>query len=222
MTTVEATRGVPTVPKLSTPKSTLLPLTALVVGSMVGGGVFNLPSDMSKAASPGAVLVGWLVSGIGMLMLAFVYQGLATSASRNSMPAHTPMRRLASVRLWASTVPGDTGQCVSRQRGLRGRDILGLSYFFPFFGDGNNLFSIIGASICLWLIHALVLNGIKQAAFVNVITTIAKLVPIFLFVVVAIIAFNWDKFTLDFWGQGDAQGQAAWAPSLTKSAAPCW
>jgi hypothetical protein len=45
---------------------------------MIGGGVFNLPSDMSKAASPGAVLVGWLVTGIGMLMLAFVYQGLAT------------------------------------------------------------------------------------------------------------------------------------------------
>ena len=51
------------------------------------------------------------------------------------------------------------------------------------------------------------LKGIKQAAFVNVITTIAKLVPLFLFVLVAIIAFNWDKFTFDFWGQGDAQGQ---------------
>jgi arginine:ornithine antiporter/lysine permease len=52
-----------------------------------------------------------------------------------------------------------------------------------------------------------VLKGIKQAAFVNVVTTIAKLVPLFLFVLIAIIAFNWDKFTLNFWGQGDAQGQ---------------
>jgi arginine:ornithine antiporter/lysine permease len=40
------------------------------------GGRLNLPSDMSKAASPGG-LVGWRVTGIGMLM-AFVYQGLAT------------------------------------------------------------------------------------------------------------------------------------------------
>jgi arginine:ornithine antiporter/lysine permease len=52
-----------------------------------------------------------------------------------------------------------------------------------------------------------VLKGIKQAAFVNVVTTVAKLVPLFLFVLVAIIAFNWDKFTFDFWGHGDAQGQ---------------
>jgi arginine:ornithine antiporter / lysine permease len=34
-------------------KLTLLPLIALVIGSMIGGGVFNLPSDMSRAAAPG-------------------------------------------------------------------------------------------------------------------------------------------------------------------------
>src|SRR4029078_11587535 len=58
-------------------KLTLLPLIALVVGSMIGGGVFNLPSDMSRHASPGAILIGWIITGIGMLMLAFVYQNLA-------------------------------------------------------------------------------------------------------------------------------------------------
>jgi arginine:ornithine antiporter/lysine permease len=56
----------------------LLPLVALVVGSMIGGGVFSLPQNMAKGASPGAILIGWLVSGVGMLALAFVYQQLAT------------------------------------------------------------------------------------------------------------------------------------------------
>jgi amino acid transporter len=45
---------------------------------VIGGGVFNLPTDMSKAAAPGAIVIGWLITGIGMLMLAFVYQSLAT------------------------------------------------------------------------------------------------------------------------------------------------
>jgi arginine:ornithine antiporter / lysine permease len=58
-------------------KLTLLPLVALVVGSMIGGGVFNLPKDMSSGAGPGAIILGWVVTGIGMLMLAFVYQNLA-------------------------------------------------------------------------------------------------------------------------------------------------
>ena len=59
--------------------------------------------------------------------------------------------------------------------------------------------------MCLWLIHLLVLTGIRQAAFVNVITTLAKLVPIALFIVVAVIAFNWDKFSFD-WGQAAGLG----------------
>ena len=53
------------------------PLIALVMGSMIGGGVFNLPSDMSRGASPGAILIGWIITGVGMLMLAFVYQSSA-------------------------------------------------------------------------------------------------------------------------------------------------
>ena len=32
------------------------------------------------AASPGAIIIGWVVTGIGMLMLAFVYQGAAYKA----------------------------------------------------------------------------------------------------------------------------------------------
>ena len=59
-------------------KLSLLPLTALVVGSMIGGGVFSLPQNMAKGASPGAVIIGWLITGVGMLALAFVYQSLST------------------------------------------------------------------------------------------------------------------------------------------------
>lgn len=59
-------------------KLTLLPLIALVIGSMIGGGVFNLPSDMSNAAARGAIVIGSLITGIGMLRLASVYQSLAT------------------------------------------------------------------------------------------------------------------------------------------------
>jgi arginine:ornithine antiporter/lysine permease len=58
-------------------KLSLFPLVGLVVGSMVGAGLFSLPGDMSARASPGAIAIGWTITGIGMLMLAFVYQGLA-------------------------------------------------------------------------------------------------------------------------------------------------
>jgi arginine:ornithine antiporter / lysine permease len=187
-------------------KLTLIPLIALVVGSMIGGGVFNLPSDMSRGASPGAMLIGWLITGIGMLMLAFVYQSLAIRKPElNAGPyayAKAGFGNFVGFNsawgYWLSAFLGNVAYAVAI--------FSALSFFLPIFGDGNNLASILGASLCLWVIYALVMKGIKEAAFVNVITTIAKLVPIFLFILVAIIGFNWDKFTFNFWGQGDAQG----------------
>jgi arginine:ornithine antiporter/lysine permease len=191
----------------STRGLTLLPLTALVIGSMIGGGVFNLPADMSKGASPGAILIGWAITGVGMLMLAYVYQRLAVrKPALNTGPyAYAKAGFGAFVGFssawgyWLSAFLGNVAYAVAI--------FSALSYAFPVFGDGNNLPSILGASLLLWLIHALVLRGIKQAAFVNAVTTVAKLVPLLLFVVIAIFAFHWDKFTFDFWGRGtDAAG----------------
>jgi arginine:ornithine antiporter / lysine permease len=206
MTTTQATAE--TAPPQSQ-KLTLLPLIALVMGSMIGGGVFNLPSDMSRAASPGAILIGWIITGIGMLMLAFVYQSLAIRKPElNAGPyayAKAGFGNFVGFNsawgYWLSAFLGNVAYAVAI--------FSALSFFVPVFGDGNNLPSIIGATLCLWLIYLLVIKGIKEAAFVNVVTTIAKLVPIFLFILIAIIAFNWDKFTFNFWGQGGAQGAAS-------------
>jgi arginine:ornithine antiporter/lysine permease len=181
-------------------KLTLLPLTALVVGSMIGGGVFNLPSDMSRGASPGAIVIGWIITGVGMLMLAFVYQSLAVrKPDLNAGPyAYAKAGFGAFIGFnsawgyWLSAFLGNVAYAVAI--------FSALSFFVPAFGDGNNLISIAGASICLWLVHFLVLKGVKQAAFINIITTVAKLVPLLLFVIIAIIAFNWDKFTFNLWG----------------------
>src|SRR6516162_680225 len=188
-------------------KLTLLPLVALVVGSMIGGGVFHLPSDMSRHAGSGAIVIGWIITGIGMLMLALVYQGLALrKPALNAGPyAYAKdgfgefMGFNSAWGYWISAFLGNVAYAVAI--------FSALSRFFPLFGGGNNLPSIIGASICLWLIHTLVLTGVKQAAFVNIVTTIAKLVPLFLFVIVAIVAFHWDNFHFDFWGSGEGGGQ---------------
>lgn len=61
------------------PKVSVLALTALVIGSMIGGGTFSLPSQMASAAAPGPLIVGWIITGLGMLMLAMVFQRLAIS-----------------------------------------------------------------------------------------------------------------------------------------------
>ncbi|TGR61882.1 amino acid permease, partial [Mesorhizobium sp. M2D.F.Ca.ET.223.01.1.1] len=54
------------------------------------------------------------------------------------------------------------------------------------------------------LIHFLVLAGIRQAAVVNTIVTIAKIAPVVLFVGVVAVAFKLNVWTLDFTGLGNA------------------
>jgi arginine:ornithine antiporter / lysine permease len=52
-------------------------LVALVVGSMVGSGIFALPSSFGRATGGLGALIAWSIAGVGTLMLAFVFQTLS-------------------------------------------------------------------------------------------------------------------------------------------------
>ena len=75
-----------------------------------------------------------------------------------------------------------------------------LGAFFPVFGDGNTVTAIIVASIGIWLFHFLILRGVQQAAAINTIVTVAKIVPILVFIVILIGVFKADLFFANFWG----------------------
>ncbi|AZF12313.1 Arginine/ornithine antiporter ArcD [Pseudomonas sp. R2-37-08W] len=175
-------------------------LVALVVGSMIGGGIFSLPQNMAASADVGAVLIGWVITAVGMLTLAFVFQTLA-----NRKPDLD-----GGVYAYAKAGFGDYmgfssawGYWISAWLGNVGYFVLlfsTLGYFFPIFGEGNTPAAVIGASLLLWAVHFLVLRGIKEAAFINLVTTVAKVVPLVLFVLIALFAFKLDIFTADIWG----------------------
>lgn len=52
-------------------------LTALVFSSMVGAGVFSLPQNMAQVAAPLAVLIGWAITGVGIILLALCFLHLS-------------------------------------------------------------------------------------------------------------------------------------------------
>ncbi len=178
-------------------------LTAVVIGSMVGSGVFSLPQNMAAGAGPLAILIGWGITGVGILALAFVYQALATRKPELDAGPYAyakagfgPFVGFNSAwGYWLSAWIGNVSYAVVMFGAL--------SYFFPAFGEGNTWQATVGASVVLWLIHALILSGVRQAAFVNLVTTIAKVAPIILFIVVGFVAFKVDVFALDFTGAGN-------------------
>jgi len=183
-------------------KMSLTQLTAMVVGGMVGAGIFSLPRTFAAATGPFGAVIAWLIAGTGMYMLARVFQSLAG-------------RKLdldAGVFAYAKAGFGDYPGFLSAFGYWIGSCIGNVSYwvlikatlgtFFPVFGDGNTVVAILVASIGIWLFHFMILKGVQQAAFVNTIVTIAKVIPILVFIVIMLFFFRADMFRSNFYGGG--------------------
>jgi arginine:ornithine antiporter/lysine permease len=175
-------------------------LIALVVGSMVGSGIFAVPAAFGRATGGLGALIAWAVAGVGMLMLAFVFQTLARRKPELDSGIYAYAKAgFGEYPGFASAAGYWIGACLADVACL----ILikaTLGQFFPVFGDGSTPVAIASASVLLWAVHFLVLRGVKEAAALNTIATVAKIVPIGLFIVVAVAAFDADTFALNFWG----------------------
>lgn len=89
-------------------KLTFLTMAGMVVGSMVGAGVFSLPRRFAQETGVYGALIAWLVAGTGMLMLAFVFQTLAIRKPTWT-PGSTPTPRPASESTSGSSRRSATG-----------------------------------------------------------------------------------------------------------------
>ena len=180
-------------------------LTALVLSSMLGAGVFSLPQNMAAVASPAALLIGWAITGVGILLLAFAMLILTRVRPELDGGIFTYAREgfgeligfCSAWGYWLCAVIANVSYLVIV--------FSALSFFtdtpeLRLFGDGNTWQSIIGASVLLWVVHFLVLRGVQTAASINLVATLAKLLPLGLFIVLAIIMFKLDTFSLDFTG----------------------
>jgi len=178
----------------------LFGLIAMVVGSMIGGGVFNIPSNMADSSALGPVLVAWVITAFGMYFLANTFKILSEKRPDLSSGIYSYAAAgfgkyvgfNSAWGYWLSAAIGNVSFAVMVMEAI--------GYFFPVFHGGNNWQSIAGGTIIIWGMNTLVMRGVNGAAFLNVISTIAKLIPLFLFIIILLFAFHWDKMSFDIWG----------------------
>lgn len=210
----------------------LLALTALVVGAIIGSGIFSLPQNMAEGAGAGAIIIAWVITFFGMLTLTKIFQWLSTRRSDIDDGIYGYAREgfgdymgfNAAWGYWMSVWIGNAGYLVVMFSAIGSLGVLGvfggqaalpiaavanfsdLSFgrqidtLLSSFGDGRTKPALICGLIVLWSVHAFVLKGVRSAAILNVIVTIAKVVPIALFVVCVVLAFRVQTFHMDFWG----------------------
>lgn len=200
-------------------------LTAMVVGSMVGSGIFMLPRRFGEATGGAGALVAWVIAGTGMFMLARVVQSLAIRKPELDAGVYAYAKAgfgdyagfLSALGYWAGTCIGNVSYFVLIMStfGLIKYTLIGRTYVIvgdryslggkiDLFGAGDTIAAVVFSSIILWSVHFMVLRGVKQAAAINKIATIAKIIPIVLFLVFVAFGFKASLFTASFWGGEEA------------------
>jgi arginine:ornithine antiporter/lysine permease len=182
-------------------KLPLSSLTAMVIGSMVGAGIFNLPGRFATATGPFGALIAWAIAGTGMYMLARVFQALAEKRPDidNGVFAYAKagfgdyVGFLSAFGYWIGSVLGNVFYWVLITATL-GR-------FFPYiFGDGTTVIAILVSLVGVWAFHFLILGGVEEATYINKIVTVAKIVPLIAAVLLFVFFFNYSKFSENFFG----------------------
>lgn len=184
-------------------KVSTLTLSTFVVGSMVGAGVFSLPGTFAGQTGVFGSAIAWLVAGSGMLMLALVFHHLAARRPELDAGVYAYARHgfgrylgfLSAFGYWASACAGNVFYWVF---------ILStLGAVFPAFGAGDTPAAVAVASAGLWVFFLLVRRGTREAAAVNRIVSVAKVLPIVVFVLLCLFAFDPAVFAANLAGGED-------------------
>ncbi|NHM32742.1 amino acid permease [Neobacillus terrae] len=184
-------------------------LTALVVGNMVGSGIFMLPRSLAEAASPAGVVLAWLLTGAGVLMIALVFGNLAIRKPNLTGGPQIYAKELFKPDSQASILSGFMSSWGYWLGNLAGNVAIittfasYLSTFFPILTSnakwftigsftmkvGNGLTFII-CTVLLWGTHFIILRGMENAGKLNFAATAAKVIGFFLFIVIGLFAFE--------------------------------
>lgn len=196
--------------KVAADKLSVPALTAMVVGSMVGAGVFQLPARFATQTGVYGALIAWTIAGLGMLTLAFVFQALAIRKPQLDNGVYVYARTgfgvypgfLSAIGFWASACAGNAFYWVLIMTTL--------SQLFPnlagTFGQGDTWPAFFVSVAAVWGYYWLIRRGVKEAAWINYIVTIAKLLPLALFLVLVLFFFNGQVFVGNLTGGYDVPG----------------
>src|SRR5215212_12208920 len=147
--------------------------TALIVGSIIGVGIFNLPASL---ASYGPIsLFAMALTTVGALALAVMFASLSRRLPADGGPyayARAAFGNLAGFsNAWLYWITAWSGNAAI---------VVGWVLYVEEFvnTDQNKLFSIVLALIGLWIPAAINLVGVKAMGAVQLWTSVLKFIPL--------------------------------------------
>ena len=169
----------------------LITATSLVVGNMIGAGIFMLPATLAQYGS--ISLLGWLFTAVGALILAKVFSNFSKMIINKSGGPYTYSKEgfgkfigfLVAWGYWISIWVTNATLAIAI--------IGGLTVFFPSLNTNPVLAVILGLS-SIWIFTWINSRGVKESGKIQVITTALKLLPLLLIIIIGVFFFKLDNF----------------------------
>jgi APA family basic amino acid/polyamine antiporter len=153
---------------------------ALVVGSMIGSGIFMLPVSLAPLGA-NAVL-GWLISIVGALTIAFALASLGRTGGGG---IHTYIGRafgplaafLVTWAFWWSNIAAQAALAIATASAL--------SRLLPALGGASGIVAVgVGSVVLLTLVN---LRGVRTSGGLSLLTVLIKLLPLLAVVVILLL-----------------------------------
>ena len=169
----------------------LITATSLVIGNMIGAGIFLLPSKLANIGS--ISLLAWVFTAAGALILAKIFSNMSKIFVGKSGGPYAYSKAgfgdfigfLVAWGYWISIWVSNAALCIAI--------IAGLGVFFP----GLNTSPILAVTISLsliWLLTWVNNRGVQSSGKIQVITTVLKLLPLVFVIIVGVFFFDIDNF----------------------------
>ena len=169
----------------------LWPATAIVIGNMIGSGIFTSPQSLAAGSNPTASLIAWAITSIGSLCVALVFARLGVLNPCTGGPVvYTRMAFgefssfLIAWTFWIGMWVGNAAIITAIVRYS--------TVFFPILKE-NGLLAFLFSSAILWFFTLINIKGVKEAGVVSIITTLSKVITLLIIMVIAFRGFDSDN-----------------------------
>ncbi|WP_372945940.1 amino acid permease [Muriicola sp.] len=165
--------------------------TSLVIGNMIGAGVFMMPAALAEYG--GISILGWLASSIGAILLALVFSRLSKMVRDNNGGPYAFARHgfgdyVGFMVAWGYWIAVWTAVAA-----LSIAFVSAMSIFFPVFNQEPVVALMTGLS-AIWFLSWVNSRGVRSSGKMQVLTTILKLSPILVIILGGFFFFNADNF----------------------------
>jgi len=168
----------------------LWPLTSLVTGSLVGSGVFLLPATLAPFGT--VSLLGWILTSIGAILLAFVFAELASRYNTKNGGPYVYAREAFGKDVgyficwgyWTLSWIGNSALVVGA-----------VSYLGVIYGEFDKSTALILELSILFAVMSFNLMSIKTTGMGELIITVVKVVPLLILPIIGLAYIDLANFS---------------------------